>query len=235
MGIQAEIHSHLGALQEANDELHRMGEIEATSAALAERARLAREIHDGLAQDLWSAKLRLGQVAAAAELADETRRQTGEVLDAVDAALADARQAVAALRIDPREGQGLGQVLRRYVDDFGDRYALRAEFVTVGDAPQLSSRTEAELLRIVQEALNNVRKHADAAVARVTAAGEGDTYRITVFDNGRGFDPSSIAADRFGLASMRERASLIGADLRIESQPGDGTRVIVSLDGTGRS
>jgi signal transduction histidine kinase len=233
MGIQAEIESHVDALRRANDELRRLGEVEAASAALAERARLAREIHDGLAQDLWSAKLRLGQVATAPELAEGTRRQAGEVLAAVDAALADARQAVAALRIDPSGGQGLRQVMRRYLDDFGDRYALRVDFTTEGEPPELSPRAEAELLRIVQEALNNVRKHADAAVVRVTAAGGDDGYRITVFDNGRGFDPASVPADRFGLAGMRERASLIGADLRIESQPGDGTRVMVSLEGAG--
>ena len=91
--------------------------------------------------------------------------------------------------------------------------------------PGLSARAQAEVLRIAQEALSNVRRHADATVVRVRASMEADRLVVSVRDNGRGFDPASVGQVAFGLASMRERAALIGGELSIESAPGDGTLV----------
>jgi signal transduction histidine kinase len=230
LGIQAELQGDLAALRGANVELRRLRDVDAANAGIAERSRLAREIHDGLAQDLWYAKLKQGRLVQAPELKDETRTTGREVLSALDAALADARQAVMALRVDPTaSGSSLAEVLRTFVDDFADRFGIRAEFVVNGAVPALSARTEAEVLRIVQEALNNVRRHADATFVRVHLDCSDTAIRATVGDNGKGFDAASRPPDRYGLRGMAERAELIGAELAIDSQPADGTKVVLNI------
>ena len=228
-GVQAEIQSELVAMRRANVELARLRDVEAANATFAERARLAREIHDGLAQDLWYAKLKQGRVAGASELAEDTRVAAHEVLTALDSALAEARQTVMAMRADPGIGSTLEEVIRAYVDDFSDRFGLRAEFQSVSTLPRLSPRTEAEVLRIIQEALNNVRKHADATVVRVRAEVTDGAARLTVSDNGRGFEIDAVPKDRYGLRGMHERAEGIGAELTIRSRPSDGTQVVLDL------
>jgi signal transduction histidine kinase len=228
LGIVAEFQADLASLRRANRRLEDLRDVDAANAALAERARLAREIHDGLAQDLWYAKLKQSRIAAAPELAAETRTTAREVGSALDAALAEARQAVMAMRAEPTAA-GLADVLERYVEDFGDRFGLHVVFEAVEPSPPLPARVEAEILRVVQEALNNCRKHADAAVVRVRLDVDGGRLRITVADNGRGFEPTLVPTDRYGLRSMAERAELVGASLGIESAPSDGTRVTLDV------
>jgi signal transduction histidine kinase len=229
LGIQSEVATDFAALRRANAELRRLRDVDAANAGLAERTRLAREIHDGLAQDLWFAKLKQGRVLQSATLDLETRTSAGEVLDAIDTALSEARQAVMAMRVDPGAASSLEEVLRSYVEDFGDRFGLRAEFQADATLPRLPPRTEAEILRIVQEALNNVRRHADATVVRVHSERDGQIARVSVADNGRGFDPSAVPAERYGLRGMQERAELVGATLQIRSRDRDGTTIIVEV------
>ena len=229
MGIQAEIGGDFAALRRANVELSRLREVDAANATLAERTRLAREIHDGLAQDLWYAKLKQGRLAQNESLDAEAKTTAGEVMNAIDSALAEARQAVMAMRVDPSAASSLEEVLRSYVEDFADRFGVRAEFEAEGTLQRLPPRTEAEVLRIVQEALNNVRRHADATVVRVRTERTGPISRISVTDNGRGFDPSAVPPESYGLRGMRERAELVGATLDIRSRPKDGTRITVEV------
>jgi signal transduction histidine kinase len=229
MGIQAELGADFAALRRANAELRRLREVDAANATLAERTRLAREIHDGLAQDLWFAKLKQGRVLQSSSLDPDARTSAGEVLDALDSALSDARQAMMAMRVDPASASSLEEVLRSYVEDFAERFELRTEFEAVGTLARLPPRTEAEVLRIVQEALNNARRHADATLVRVRTERDGDVSRITVADNGRGFNPGSVPPDRFGIRGMRERAELVGATLKVESRDRDGTRITIEV------
>lgn len=229
MGIQAELGADLSALRRANVELYRLREVDAANATLGERTRLAREIHDGLAQDLWYAKLKQGRLTQNESLDEEARTTAGEVLDAIDSALSEARQAVMAMRVDPSAASSLEEVLRLYVEDFADRFGLRAEFQADGTLQRMPPRTEAEVLRIVQEALNNVRRHADATLVRVRTERDGPISRVSVTDNGCGFDPSAVPAQRYGLRGMRERAELIGASLDIRSRHQDGTRITVEV------
>ena len=234
MGIIAELGVDYRALRGANAELRRLRDVDAANAALAERSRLAREIHDGLAQDLWYAKLKQGRLTQSASLDESARTTAGEVLDAIDSALAEARQAVMAMREDPSSASSLEEVLGAYVEDFADRFGVRAEFETDGTFQRLPPRTEAEILRIVQEALNNVRQHADATLVRVRAERDGAISRVSVTDNGRGFDPSAVPGGRYGLRGMRERAELVGATVDIRSRDRDGTRVTVEVIGEER-
>ncbi len=225
LGIQAEARAALSRLQRANDELARLRVVELERAGLEERARLARELHDGLAQDLWLAKLKTSRLAGLADLGAEGHALAGEVGDAIDAGLAEAQQAVAALRLSGEPAGTLCEVMARSMDEFADRFGLRTELECQPDLPELSPRAHAEALRITQEALNNVRRHADATVVRVNVALTDGQLVLVVADNGRGFDPDAVGPSAFGLASMRERAALMGGELRIESQPRDGTRV----------
>jgi two-component system sensor histidine kinase DegS len=151
------------------------------------------------------------------------------VLDAIDSALSEARQAVMAMRVDPAAASSLEEVLRSYVEDFADRFDVRTEFEAAGTLSRLPPRTEAEILRIVQEALNNARRHADATLVRVRTEREGAVSRISVADNGRGFDPSAVPGDRYGIRGMRERAELVGATLDIRSRDRDGTRITIEV------
>jgi signal transduction histidine kinase len=225
-GVLVQSRSDVRQLQEANVELRRLRDVEVNRALLEERGRLAREVHDGLAQDLWTARLKQGRLVQL--LGDsEQRALAQDVVDAIDAGLADARQTVMAMRAGSTDAPLL-EVVERYLLDFGDRFALDVRFERDGDAPELPARTQAELLRIVQEALNNVRKHADATVVRVRASVEDGGLQIMVMDNGRGFDPAATPAGD-GLTGMRERAQLIGASLEVESAPRDGTCVRVRL------
>ena len=221
-GIVTDSRDDLRELREAHGEVQRLAEAQAESAQLEERARIAREIHDGLAQDLWYAKLKQSRLAQRVGDDGESRILSDEVGDAIDAALAEARRAVVAMRPGAAAGD-LPDMIARQVIDFSDRFALRAEVKNTGPVPDMEPRAQAEVLRIVQEALTNVRKHADATVVRVDLESGAD-MKVTIADNGRGFRPD-VATGGFGLESMRQRAELIGATLTVSSEPSDGTRV----------
>ena len=242
IGILVEEGATLAGLREANADLERVRALDVQRAALEERAHLSRELHDGLAQNLWLAKLKAGRLAAVPDLGLEAEALVEELGSAIDAGLAEAQQAVAALRIVDEPAGAMWDVIERYVDDFADRFGLRAEVDCPTGRSGLAPRAEAELLRIAQEALNNVRRHADATVVRVQAAIRDGHLELLVGDNGRGFDPESVAEGSFGLASMRERTALLGGELRIDSRPQDGTRIHVlvpltqvALSGAGSS
>ncbi len=226
LGIQAEAAAILRSLRSANEDLDRLRLADVQRAGLEERARLSRELHDGLAQNLWLAKLTTGRLAGLADLAPEARALAGDLRQTIDAGIAEAQEAIVALR-EPTEavGSSFSELLSRCVYEFGDRFGVRVEFTLERDLPQLTPRAQAEALRIAQEALNNVRRHADATVVRVRAGVESGRLVVVVGDNGRGFDPKAVGRTAFGLASMRERAAQIGGELHIDSRPLDGTRI----------
>jgi signal transduction histidine kinase len=216
-------------LRRANLGLERLRDAEVERAAIEERARLSRELHDGLAQDLWFAKLKAGRLAAIDDLDPEALGLVAELDEAIDAGLTEARQAVMALRTtDPVAGTFV-ELMGRYVDDYGDRFGIRTEFACADDVPRLGTRTEAELLRIAQEALSNVQRHADATVVRLEVSSRPGWVAMSIRDNGRGFDPTAVDGAGFGITSMTERAALVGGRLTIDSRPRDGARVTVEV------
>lgn len=227
LAIEAEARRILGDLQRANQALERLHESEVGRAALEERAWLARELHDGLAQDLWLAKLKVGRLSGL-DLAPDARILAGEIGGAIELGLTEARQAVMALRIAADAEDTFATLMTRYVQDFEDRFGLRVEFECDAELPSLPVRTQAELLRIAQEALTNARRHADATIVRVKVGMEDGRIKLMLKDNGRGFDQSRSPSHTFGLAAMRERAALIGGALTIISAPRDGTTVQVT-------
>ena len=225
-GVIVQSRADVDAIEAANAELRVLRDADVQRALLEERARLAREVHDGLAQDLWYARLKQGRLAKLVD-GDEARELVQEVMTAIDSGIAEARQTVMAMRAGSTDAPLL-EVVKRYVEDFGDRFALDVRFSASGDLPELPARAQAEILRIVQEALNNVRKHADATVVRVEATADEEWLTMSVTDNGRGFQPDQ-ATRGYGLSGMRERAELIGGRLEIDAAVSDGTRVRITV------
>ncbi len=205
---------------------------EARSATVRERERLAREIHDGLAQRLWYAQLRQETVVAHADLAPAALTAAEEAAAAIEQALADARAAVLASRSPGAEGSSFEELLREIVGERTIPHGI-ASRVDVRALPELTPREQSELLGIAQEALNNVAKHAGAGRVEVLVTARAGTVSLTVRDDGRGFAARDRAGG-FGLGSMRQRAALIGARVRVTSRPGRGTSVRVSLPPDGR-
>jgi signal transduction histidine kinase len=225
-GAFADQRSDLRALRSAYTALDRMRLNEAERATLEERARLAREIHDGLAQHLWFAKLKFERLSST--LGDEDRALADEVTQALDAAIIEAREALVTMRSSLEEDVPFADMLVRTVDDFEDRSGLRVEFTASTGIPStLAPRVQVELLRIISEALTNVRKHADATTVRVVAEASGGELLITVTDNGRGFAQAEAFDSGMGLQGMRERARLIGGSLEIRSELSGGTTIAV--------
>jgi signal transduction histidine kinase len=227
LGINAESRSDLRALRTAYAALDRMRLTEAERATLEERTRLAREIHDGLAQDLWFAKLKHERLVAF--VPEEQKPLASEVTSALDSAIAEAKQAVMTMRASEERERPLDDLLARTVDDFANRSGVRTDFAAADLPNALPARTQVEVLRVLQEALTNVRKHADATVVRVSAQADDDIFRLSIVDNGRGFRPEETSGDGLGVQGMKERARLMGGDLRVISEPSGGTTVYLSV------
>lgn len=194
---------------------------------VTERARLAREIHDGLAQDLWLAKLTASKLARHPALDAEARALCDELLRSIDAGLAEARSAVLAMRASNEPTITLAELVERHVDEFSDRFGIRVDrHVEVGEP--IPPRVSVEMLRILQEAMNNVRKHASARRIIVRVEHRRTSLLLSVRDNGVGFD-QTVVASGYGRQSMHERAQSIGARLMIASIPGRGTTVTLRV------
>jgi two-component system nitrate/nitrite sensor histidine kinase NarX len=222
-------------LRQRNRELQALSRRVERLAVLEERDRLAREIHDSVAQGLASLLVRLDTVERLAERGrvDELAGEVRALRAAGGEIYGDVREAIAELRTRPDPGPlGLRRALTDYVAQFGDRTGIATTCDTNGvDTAQqdLAPAAEVQLLRIGQEALTNIRKHANAARAAVRFWREADGWYVAVRDDGVGFDPSAIAADaggrHVGITIMRERAESVGGRLEVTSQPGAGTEV----------
>jgi signal transduction histidine kinase len=214
--------------------LHRRVQVLAVT---EERERIAREMHDSLAQVLGyvNTKAQAAQALLEGGQSDRAAAQIGQLAQAARDAYADVRENILGLRtsIGPERTliDTLGDYLPRWQDQNGIAVELDAGSLVPGTLG-LSPMTEIQLLRILQEALANVRKHAEATSVRITLRAEDHTIRATIADNGRGFDPETIGRSefpRFGLATMRERAEAVGGALEIDAAPGQGTEVRVKV------
>jgi signal transduction histidine kinase len=203
-------------------------------ATVAERERLAREMHDGLAQALALIRMRLHSLEEALVRGDTVggRAILGELRDVAARAAQEVRQAIFDLRVMVSRDLALVPTLTEYLHDFSLESGIRVDFGTDGGEFEFAPDAELQLMRILQEALTNVRHHARAAGVSVRLERSGDAARLIVTDDGCGFDPARPAADgrpRFGLATMRERAEAAGGKFCLESQPGQGTTIEVTL------
>ena len=200
-----------------------------------ERGRIARDMHDGLAQSvsLLHLKARQAQVLLTAGKSSQAADTLGELADISASAYDEVRQSIFGLRTMVSGGLGIIPALTELLHEFSERNDLPVTLEADGAEPvRLSPASEFQLIRIVQEALTNIRKHAHAQNARVCVERQDSSVRITIEDNGSGFDPAKVTSPNglhFGLQGMRERAERLGGTLEIVTVPDRGTRVTASL------
>jgi two-component system, NarL family, sensor kinase len=200
--------------------------------ASEERNRLAREIHDTLAQGLAAIALQLESAEALLEAGTDTRRLRHAITQALTltrANLEEARRSVLDLRAAPLEGRTLIEALASLLQALATDSNLNVDFHTVGGARPLPPRLEVGLYRIAQEALMNVVQHAAAGQVSVHLVTTPDAVQLAIEDDGCGFDPAMIPPDHYGLIGLNERARLLGGTLRIESSVDVGTRLEIQV------
>jgi signal transduction histidine kinase len=219
--------------------LARSRELVTLNAVIEERARLSRELHDGFAQLVAYMLVRLDTVTdlVATNRGSEAMVELERMRSVTDDLYQDVRESISELRTRVSE-RGLPATVRDYVDEYEDRHGITVQLEGEDAAQGLPALSAFQLLRIIQEALANIRQHASARQAWITFEKRGsDRLELIIRDDGQGFDPAAVpdpARKSFGLASMRERVESLGGELRLESQPGVGTQVVVVIPLKGR-
>jgi signal transduction histidine kinase len=196
-----------------------------TLAVEAERARLARELHDRLAQSLAYVGFELDRLAGS-----DVRRRSEllELRAVVQDLVRGLRETIYELRTDIDEETDLVALAEDHLTRWSARTGIRVTWTA--DAPhRLPAPVEQEVWRVLQEALTNVERHAHAAHVDVTWTVDDATARLAVADDGCGFDPRDVGAGHYGLVGMRERADAVGARLHVDSRPGLGARVVLQV------
>lgn len=192
-----------------------------------ERRRLARELHDGIGQNLTALTHRLSQLDGG--LPVEYREQLQAAIALCHETLEDTREMSRLLRPPILDDLGLEPALRWLARSVGDAAGLAVE-LEVENVPQLDGDLQTLLFRVAQEALNNIAKHAHARDVLVRLVGRGSHLLLHVADDGRGFSPEhALRSGGSGLGGMRERLRLYGGTLELHSAPGEGTRLRVAV------
>ncbi len=202
-------------------------------AIIEERRRIAREIHDGVAQSLGYLNLKTKQVSdsVSAQKTVQALTELGEIRKVVQDTYEDIRESIDQLTTEIRN-LPIIPALANYIREFGDNNGIRVKFNAPRPFPQLSPVAELQLLRITQEALTNVRRHALATEVEVRLEQNNEVVEMLVKDNGQGFDLSDLEKSPpgyHGLNIIRERAEGLGGSVDISTAPGEGTAMMVSL------
>jgi two-component system nitrate/nitrite sensor histidine kinase NarX len=212
----------------------KMRESERHAAILAERERIAREMHDSLAQVLGVTHLQLRALdsRAAVRAAPRLAAELCQLADICEEAYRDVREAILGLRESSRADRGLLESLEVYVEKYTQQSGIETTLDSTLDRdPPISPSSEIQVIRVIQEALTNVRKHSGASSAVVRIAQSPTSITFLVEDDGHGFDPdvTLAGADGFGTTTMRERMRLLGGRLTVDSAPGQGTRIVAEV------
>ncbi|MFF2272166.1 sensor histidine kinase [Agromyces sp. NPDC058136] len=226
----------LEAVIHENEGLHAQLLVQAHEAGvLDERQRIARDIHDTIAQGLAGiiTQLQAAERADDAGRDDDRRRRIEVATRLARESLAEARRSVHAVGPVQLESAQLPDALATVVAEWGDRNGVRAEFSAVGPVRPLHPEVEVALLRISQEALANAGAYARAGRVRLTLTFMDDVVTLDVRDDGVGFDTATTDGG-FGLTSMRQRATRLGGTLDLESEPGAGTAISATVPALSR-
>ncbi len=193
-----------------------------------ERARLARDLHDELGALLTAAKLDVARVRPMLQLAaPELMPRLAHLIETLNSGIALKRRIVEDLRPSTLDNLGLLASLEVLCAEFGERLGVAMQ--TRFSSTRLTRSADLTVFRLVQEALNNIAKHCQPTLVTVDIDDLGDQARITVADDGAGFDTSRVVSARHGLIGMRYRVEAEAGQLRVESEPGRGTRIIACL------
>jgi signal transduction histidine kinase len=199
------------------------------SAVLAERSRLAREIHDTLLQGMVGVALQFHAILETLDSSPEqARRSLTRARDSLEHHIREARRSILDLRSPALEQVPFTEALRRTAHDLAGWSETDVEFVMTGKVQEFPRPSEEQLLRIGQEAISNAVQHANAATIRVELHYTDDGLALKVADDGIGFDPEDVKVKHWGLSSMKERASQIGARFQLSSS-NQGTVVEVAV------
>lgn len=201
----------------------------------AERRRVARELHDSVNQLLSSARFRVQSIEERLQARDESLwRETLKVQALLARAIEEVRRISRNLRPSELDDLGLVPALRSLCAEFAERTGLRLT-VALDEPPEpCSKETELTLYRVVQEALTNIAKHAQASNVEVRLSWQNGAVQAVIRDDGAGFEPQAVGAGKpdpvgMGLLDMRERAAHVGGSCVVHSAPGQGTEVVVTL------
>ncbi len=202
-------------------------------AVAQERLRISHEMHDGLAQVLGyvNTKVQAADAYLKRGRNEEASNQLRELAASAREAYTDVREGIVGLRTLPDADQGVAEALRNYLEQWKAQTGISTELIVEGDV-RVRPSVELQLVRIIQEALTNVRKHAKASRVSVALVRKGRTIVATVIDDGAGFDPAAKTRTefpQFGLTTMRERAASVGGNITVESARGRGTTIRFEL------
>jgi signal transduction histidine kinase len=232
---QAQLIAHQNEKLEAAKVSRRLVEVQET-----ERRVLANDLHDLVGQKLTALNINLNivKLESAPWMAAGIGARLNDSIKLVEETIESIRNVMAELRPAVLDDYGLTAVLRWYAEQFVKRTGVVTTVIEQGPVRRLPPAVEEALFRIAQEALTNVAKYAQAGKVVVTLDTKPDESRLTIADDGCGFDPSGwkqpVKDHGWGLMIMRERAAAVGAELSVESAPGQGTRVVVSLRNAAR-
>jgi signal transduction histidine kinase len=220
-------------LQVANQQLTEQAQVREQLAASHERLRLARDLHDILAHTMAGL---LVQLRAIQELVltnpSAAQAELSIAEEAARLGLVDTRNAISNLRNSQVQDLGLAVALRQILTHFEQRTGIPVQFEQRGDSTQIQDHMAEALYLIAQEALRNIERHAAASQVLVTLDTEDKQHcrcRLTIQDNGVGFDLRSVSENRFGLRGIEERATMIGAQVDVHSIQRQGTTITVAL------
>lgn len=208
--------------------LETLSRVERRAGMLEERQRIAREIHDTLAQGFAGILLHLDAAESATQTIDGMRPHLRHARDVARENLEEARRMMAAMRPELLEQHALEAALRRSAGEWTQRTGTHTTVLSTGESTPLHADVEVTLLRAAQEALTNVARHAGATSVSITVSYMPDVVLLDVHDDGVGFVPDAVTTG-LGLRGMRERVEQIGGAIAVESAPGDGTTISVSL------
>jgi signal transduction histidine kinase len=199
-----------------------------------ERRRFARDLHDGLGQNITAILHQLEQIAIEPDLSDSAQRRLDKALDLCARALYDTRNLARLLRPKILDDLGLCAALHWLARTVSDGAGFAVDVDCDSDFQDSSGEVATLVFRLTQEALNNVAKHARASHVLIKIGLQGDRLHLLIADDGRGFDPATVfgpgqASLSTGLGSMRERIALFGGALSLISSPGDGTQLRAAL------
>lgn len=201
-----------------------------------ERRRISRELHDGLGQLLSAAKLNFGMIDF---MNTSNREKSGDIVKQVDTiiskAIVETRRIAHDLRPTTLDDFGLIPALRILCQEFAKITGVKIKFQVSPTLERIDPKVEIAIYRIIQESFNNISKYAEAVDVSLDLYRKENKVFVKVKDNGKGFDPESVAKSKkagggFGLINMKERAELVGGKVDIKSKPGSGTELLLEIN-----
>jgi signal transduction histidine kinase len=195
-----------------------------------ERKLISSELHDGILQHIIVAHMLAQVIEQGVDSSNsELTANLNSLRSALTQAMQEGRRLIHDLCPPLVDETGIVGAISHFVKDESDRGKTRCRFESRGDFDDLPPMLEGNIVRIVQEALNNARKHSQAKSIDVTMQRSNQTIRLRIQDDGIGFDPRKVSCESFGLTSIRQRAKLFGGCARVRSKPGKGTSIDVEL------